>query len=210
MKRSLFILLISLAVISSLTLAGCVRPATTKTLPSSTSPNYESRIAALETRVAQNAEQIANLQKMVDKQATTIDYSAAINDLSAKNTALQNDVAALKTKLNAINPTEIPPQYAWVSSADKKHITIYTSGAGNYPVIVTLYGDNLRTNQVKKTSAGNYNIASEFLYSSYTTVSNQLVLIIKPITTWSASDKIELDVQGVTGTIYYVTVSTGG
>jgi len=132
------------------------------------------------------------------------DQVATITALQEQVTEQVAAIAALQSSIASIMESSPPSSNAIVVELTASHLTIRTHGAGNYPVVVLLYGTSLKANGVKVSTSANYSITFESLAPGNT----MLVEIIKPATQWEASNIIELMLLD-TGTVRYASASIG-
>jgi len=152
------ILLITLLLIPT----GCVKKATTTT-PTVTVEQLQARIASLESKVASQTNQITTLQNQPPP--TQTNYQPSID-------LLKTDLVTLRTQINNLNTSNIP-KYAMVTELGRKYIEVTTYGAGDYPVIVTLYGEGLKVNEV---DVEDDDIVDEYLYGKYSLIPSSKIL----------------------------------
>lgn len=125
-------------------------------------------------------EDLANLntkQQQILSQLSGItnpkDWTSDINGLKANFTALQASWSSvnqtIKDALAGINVTV--PRYAMVSGMEEKLTGIYIDvsvyGVGSYPVLVSLYGQNLEEDIVSVKPSLGYIVAKEYAFYNY-------------------------------------------
>lgn len=206
---SLFIL--SLVIVGT---TGCVpkKSATAATV----SLDVQSQITSLESKISRAEESLASLEYTVSKQSP-IDYSSAVNSLSSQQatinesiTSLTAEINALKTEITALKNDVATPdeRTAYAAISGKRYVEVVISGAGNYPVVLSLYGTGLEYDKAK--AGTTFSISTEYLYGVGTDGrGTMLVLILEPTETWSATQSVQVDIRGIIGDVYYASASTG-
>lgn len=120
-------------------------------------------------------------------------------DMQQDIESLQNTVSQHTEQISNISKT------VKVTSITTSEVTITTIGAGNYPVIVTVFGSSLNDGKVSA-QGSNCVVAAEYQPSS-----TILYIIIIPTSNWQQTDTIKLSVVSLTeaGDIHYVTAQIG-
>lgn len=155
-RKVIFGLLFSLILILVLVIPSCV-PKKSTTTP--ITPADTDRIIVLESKVSQLQSKVASIPEPPN-------YSSQIADLQTK---LNNIESGVQTQLDSFQP-DIPdvPKFALVTEIGRKYIEVSTYGAGDYPVVVTLYGTGLNIDEVVSTDD---DVVDELLYGTYTLTS---------------------------------------
>lgn len=145
------------------------------------------------------------------------DWTSDINKLRADFTALQASwVGVNQTIKDAIEGVNVTmPRYAMVSGMEEKLTGIYIDvsvyGVGSYPVLVSLYGQNLEEDTVSVKSSSGYIIAKEYAFYNYgldsTLSGNETVyalgsnatrrdFVILPTSAWETVNLVQMKAVG--------------
>ena len=152
---------------------------------------------------------LASLQAEVDALVVT-DWTSVIDGVNADIVSLGNAVSVIQGQISSLESdmaslTTTLPRYAYVSSLGSKYLNIQIIGAGDYTVVVTVYGSLLFTGEVREVDLADYDIIDEMVYAG----DRILTLFVEPYTSWSSSDTIILVVDEITGVIDYATATIG-
>jgi hypothetical protein len=169
-------------------------------------------------------EDLANLntkQQQILSQLSGItnpkDWTSDINTLKADFTALQISWGSVNQTIGdtikGVNVTM--PRYAMVSGMEEKLTGIYVDvsvyGVGSYPVLVSLYGQNLEEDTVSVKPSSGYIIAKEYAFYNYDLDSsgagNETVyalgmnatrrdFVILPTDTWGSVNLVQMKAVG--------------
>lgn len=119
------------------------------------------------------------------------DWSGAIVVLQDQIDALQDDIDNLVTGWSS--------NTSMVTRIEGEYVDIMVPGAGDYPVIVTLYGESIGTVQARHPSI--YNVEISWA------AGDMAFLAVEPIDEWEAGDIIEL--KAINGTVDYAVAVVG-
>jgi len=165
-KGRLAVAILVVLALSALLFTGCVSK---KSSTPTSSPTTES---ALEKRIASLESIIPGLQSKVDG-VINQNYGGTISSLQGSlnsirdeiNSSVDSKLATVDSKLAAFQP-EMPdvPEYVLVNSLSSRFVEVTVYGAGDFPVLVILYGEGLQINQAIADEDDDYDIVSEFLY----------------------------------------------
>ena len=164
---------------------------------------------ALSTDLTAVEATLLDLQAQVDTIEVT-DWTPAINALNSDVLNIEGDISIMQGQIASLQsaiallPTSLP-RYAYVSSRSTKYLQIGTTGAGDYPVVVTIYGAALALTEIREVDLAGYAIIEEMVYAG----NRVLALFIEPNTPWGASDTITLVIDEIAGSISYATASVG-
>ena len=148
------------------------------------------KVVGQELVVATQAELIADLRRDVnqlptDMECDCVDWAPAI--------------AAIQSTLTRLEGTVL--RYAWVSRIEGEYLDVTLSGAGDYGVMVTLYGAEDVIAEARFPEA--YSVTRAYAVSG-----NITAVVVEPIAEWQTGDIIELKVT--TGVQYATAVVTMG
>ena len=162
-------------------------PAEGETVPSGlTLESVNTNVQALVTWKATTTETLANLQSQVNGVTVPKNWSPEINAIKADIDALGISVAStvasveemIEEAVSGLNFTAMP-RYAMVSNMAEKLTGIYIDvsvyGKGSYPVLITLYGENLEDAEVS-VKGSECDIAVAYLYGDY-----ELESVVAPV-----------------------------
>ena len=133
-------------------------------------------------------------------------------DWTSDMSELRADVTALEDAMAGINTTV--PRYAMVSGMEEKLTGIYIDvsvyGAGDYPVIVSLYGNNLQNDTISFKPNSGCSIQEIYSYSDYNLSSSvtQMAIVVAPSESWDVVGLIQLKAVG-NATVSYAMATVG-
>ena len=157
------------------------------------------KVTAQDVKIAAQAETIADLHQDIDNipgevECGCTDWTTAITKINADIAALQTeldamdwtaDVAGLQEQLDALAASW--SRYALVTRLEAGYVDITIYGAGNYTVVLTLYGVGIESVQARYPLL--YTVVAGFVLSD-----GAASFIIEPIAEWQTGDIIELKV----------------
>ena len=139
----------------------------------------ESRLAEVELKAATNSETAADLRGDISDISYT-DWTATFNEYAAEFDALQAEVGLLRDSW---------PPYALVTRVENEYVDVSLFGAGDYPVLVTLYGETIGAPEPR--------FPAEYTITESWSSNSTMTLAVEPVVEWELTDIIELKVSGV-------------
>lgn len=191
----------------------------------------EQKVDGLASSLQVQTEKVANLQSQISvlQMQSGDNWQAELNSLKTQlqteNSNAKSQIMTLidehTTKIQSLEELiAIEPQLDIVTIGEltKAFIKVEVHQPGDYIIILTLNGYNLRTNEVKVT--GNVAKFSEYISGNYTLgfdgvrynlqfIGDTLTLILVPGTTYKTGDIITIDTANISGSVYYATASVG-
>lgn len=186
-RRSLSVGLVILLVALSAFGIGCVKKPNTATgasAPSTT--DLQNSILALQAKVAQQAELLANLS------STSTNYQPAIKALQDTDASIGSKLTTIDTAINSMKTSTLP-KYAMVSDLTKRYVEVKVYGVGDYPVIITLLGEGLAAGILDVDKDATYSIEAEYLYGTYTATTSAGTTVLTIPTKSYSSELIPSD-----------------
>lgn len=135
------------------------------------------RLGDVELKAATNSETAANLGTEVAAIPTT-DWTSTFNGYASELDALESQVNSLSW-----------PPYALVTRVDGEYVDITLYGVGDYPVMVTVFGETIGV--IEPRYPANYTVTGSWAWNGTVSVA------VEPVAEWGISDTIELKVSGV-------------
>lgn len=162
------------------------------------------RLDSLETFVADLEATLNSLSVEVDN-IVIVDWSANITVLSDRLDSLEASVDALALELDSM--TFSFARYAVVSGIGADYLIAEVFGAGYYPVVLTLYGNSLETDDViVYPPVPGFEITPCSITNTYLSATNStLAVVVEPDVAWTAEDVIMLQI--LEGDIHYATAN---
>lgn len=147
-------------------------------------------------------EDIANLKTKVNVLTTPKDWTADFAAIREDITELQSEwVDVNQTIQDAIESVNVTmPRYAMVSGMEEKYSGIYIDvsvyGAGDYPVLVSLYGSKLQNDTVSvKPSTGCVKVGEYFFYDLEGNATRR-DFVMRPTVEWKSTNLIQMKAVG--------------
>lgn len=167
-------------------------------------PEYSAAMVDFEGRIAASETAIADLESVVPPSCNCTDWTSAINEIGSDIMALETSLAAiiipdysasmvdfeariamLEAAIAALPTTAF--SYPSVTKVENNYVDVTLPEAGEYAVVVSLFGDGLIAADVE---ARYSSYAVTDMWASNTT----LFAVIEPVDSWEISDIIELKV----------------
>ena len=139
--------------------------------------SLETRLGEVELKAATNSETAADLGTEVATIPKT-DWTSIFNGYATELDALESQVNSLSW-----------PPYALVTRVQDEYVDITLYGAGNYPVIVTVFGETIGA--IEPRYPANYTVTGSWAWNGTVSVA------VEPVVEWGDSAIIELKVSGV-------------
>ena len=157
---------------------GCVGKKTTT--PTATDAKLQSDVTALQTRVASLIDTVSNLD-------TPPNYEPDIDALEQQVIDFETRIAELEASEGSENAGTLNiPQYALVTGISHRYIAVTVYGTGDFPVLVYLYGEDLKATNVpgsedwvvEAVEYREYDVVDVFLYGR--AISTDTIPVIVP------------------------------
>lgn len=165
-----------------------------------------SNISALETTLAEINVLVAGIQADIVSLSDECGFLAThLSEIDLAISAIEANLAAFQSQTEAkLDDLESRPQYAAAISINGSLLQVDVVGAGDYPVVVTLYdfSKTLSAGVVSEVETG-YTISAEHLYGA----SSILAIFVEPGSSWTATDEFTLDLGSLS--VDYATASVG-
>lgn len=122
--------------------------------------------------------------------------------LNSEDAEARQDIE--KANLNLAMLSELVanlPAYAEVTEVTAELVRVVVHGQGVYPLVVTLYGDDLEHGQIIATTR-NFKISREYGENKV------MAVFINPVDAWTDRSTVDFDISAITGEVHYATAST--
>lgn len=139
--------------------------------------SLETRLGEVELKAATNSETAADLGTEVATIPKT-DWTSTFNGYASELDALESQVNSLSW-----------PPYALVTRVQDEYVDITLYGAGDFPVIVTVFGETIGA--IEPRYPANYTVTGSWAWNGTVSVA------VEPVAEWGDSAIIELKVSGV-------------
>lgn len=153
--------------------------------------NHQGSLSALQLKVALQAENISNLQSSLAGLFIPPDWTPAFTNLTSQFDLLSTTVSNWSLT-----------RYVEIVGVNTTYLVAKIHGFGDFVAFFTAYGPNWTAPVA--TPVGNYTVADTYLPNS-----NMFIICVNPFTAWADGDTIEIEVEDLTGSISYVSASTG-
>lgn len=164
----------------------------------------ETDLLSLQATVAAQAETIANLQSEI---GVLPGGDCVCPDWASNITGMEGILESLQKQIDDIDLISIP-RYAMVVRVEEEsgieYIDATVYGSGVFPVIVTLYGEEI--DDVAPRYPFAYTI-NRLWSLNFTEGNMMLVAVVEPVGEWTMGDIIEL--RAGEGDVFYAVASTG-
>lgn len=205
-KKILLAISLLVAIVLIISVSSCSKKTTTT--PTSLTAN-EQRFKTIEANMQSQLDKLNALQAEINKLKSEASWQTyvngvesklqkAIDDLALDNTRLKSSLAATLAQQDSsiqLKLTEADkkiaeaiaelknasvPKYAFVNNMGRRYIEVTVYGAGNYPVVISLYGTGLKTKEIEVDVADDEiaAVTDEQIIGNYT-----LAPITTPVTT---------------------------